>query len=108
LPNFEALSRDFRQIECVFVRVILLLQRSSEGARDAAQGTATRRANALKSKVRFRVEHVFATQKDRMDLFVRTIGIGRATTKIGMPMSSTTSNACCSCAEPQKHDARTG
>jgi IS5 family transposase len=44
----------------------------------------TRRANALKSKVRSRVEHVFAAQKDRMDLFVRTIGIARATTKIGM------------------------
>jgi IS5 family transposase len=44
----------------------------------------TRRANALKSKVRSRVEHVFAVQKDRMDLFIRTIGIARATTKIGM------------------------
>ncbi len=43
-----------------------------------------RRANALKSKVRSHVEHVFAAQKDRMDLFVRTIGIARATTKIGM------------------------
>jgi transposase, IS5 family len=45
---------------------------------------ATRQANALKSKVRSRVEHVFATQKDRMDLFIRTVGIARATTKIGM------------------------
>lgn len=44
----------------------------------------TRRANALKSKVRSHVEHVFAVQKDRMDLFIRTIGIARATTKIGM------------------------
>ena len=43
-----------------------------------------RRANALKSKVRSRVEHVFAAQKDKMDLFVRTIGIARATMKIGM------------------------
>ncbi len=43
-----------------------------------------RRANALKSKVRSRVEHVFAGQKDRMELFIRTIGIARATTKIGM------------------------
>ena len=39
----------------------------------------TRRANALKSKVRSAVEHVFAVQKDKMDLFVRTIGIARAT-----------------------------
>ena len=44
----------------------------------------TRRANALKSKVRSCVEHVFAEQKDKMELFVRTIGIARATTKIGM------------------------
>ena len=34
--------------------------------------------------MRARVEHVFAAQKDRMDLFIRTIGIARATTKIGM------------------------
>ena len=40
-----------------------------------------RRANALKSKVRSRVEHVFAVQKDRMDLFIRTVGIARATTE---------------------------
>ena len=34
--------------------------------------------------IRSRVEHVFAEQKDRMGLFIRTIGIARATTKIGM------------------------
>jgi IS5 family transposase len=44
----------------------------------------TRRANAIKSKVRSGVEHVFAVQKDKMDLFIRTIGIARATMKIGM------------------------
>ena len=43
-----------------------------------------RRANNLKSKVRSRVEHVFAEQKSRMGLFIRTIGIARATTKIGL------------------------
>lgn len=43
-----------------------------------------RRANARKSEIRSRVEHVFATQKDRMDLFIRTVGIARARTKIGM------------------------
>ena len=42
----------------------------------------TRRTNAIKSKVRSGVEHVFAAQKDKMDLFVRTLGIARA--KIGM------------------------
>ena len=45
---------------------------------------ATRKANNAKSKIRSRVEHVFAEQKARMGLFVRTIGIARAKTKIGM------------------------
>ena len=44
----------------------------------------TRRANNAKSKIRSRVEHVFAEQKDRMGLFFRIIGIARAPTKIGM------------------------
>jgi IS5 family transposase len=42
------------------------------------------RANAARSKVRSAVEHVFATQKSRMAMFVRTIGIERARMKIGM------------------------
>jgi len=42
------------------------------------------RANARRSKVRAAVEHVFAGQKHRMDLVVRTIGIARARIKIGM------------------------
>jgi len=36
------------------------------------------RANAARSKIRARVEHVFAEQKARMGLFVRTIGLARA------------------------------
>ena len=43
-----------------------------------------RRANNVKSRIRAHVEHVFAAQKDRMDLFIRTIGLPRATTKIGL------------------------
>jgi IS5 family transposase len=42
----------------------------------------TAKANAAKSKVRARVEHVFARQKDQMSLFIRTIGIKRAEAKI--------------------------
>lgn len=42
------------------------------------------RANGRRSKIRAFVEHVFAHQKSRMGLFVRTIGIARARTKIGM------------------------
>src|SRR5262249_43938375 len=52
--------------------------------RKKPKGRACRRANNAKSKIRARVEHVFAEQKDRMRLFIRTIGIARATTKIGM------------------------
>ena len=44
----------------------------------------TARANAKRSAVRSAVEHVFAGQKHRMGLFVRTIGIARARIKIGM------------------------
>jgi IS5 family transposase len=42
----------------------------------------TAKANAAKSKVRARVEHVFARQKDQMGLFIRTIGLNRAEAKI--------------------------
>lgn len=44
----------------------------------------TSRANGRRSKIRSAVEHVFARQKAQMKLFVRTIGIARARTKIGM------------------------
>ena len=44
----------------------------------------TARANNRKSTVRAAVEHVFARQKGPMGLFIRTIGIARAITKIGL------------------------
>src|SRR5262249_50859504 len=44
----------------------------------------TAHANARKSAIRSAVEHVFARQKGAMGLFVRTIGIARARTKIGL------------------------
>ena len=43
---------------------------------------ATARANAKKSSVRARVEHVFAHQKTRFGLFIRTIGLARAEAKL--------------------------
>jgi transposase, IS5 family len=52
--------------------------------KDRMMSEATSRANGRRSKVRAFVEHVFAQQKSRMGLFVRTIGIARARTKIGM------------------------
>lgn len=42
----------------------------------------TAKANAAKSKVRARVDHVFAHQKAKMGLFIRTIGIKRAEARI--------------------------
>ena len=42
------------------------------------------RANTRRSKIRAHVEHVFAGQKHRIGLVVRTIGIARANIKIGM------------------------
>ena len=41
-----------------------------------------RRGNATKSKVRARVEHVFAHQKAKMGLFIRNLGIACAEAKI--------------------------
>lgn len=38
----------------------------------------TSRANDRKSVVRSKFEHVFGHQKDRMSLFIRTIGLARA------------------------------
>ena len=45
---------------------------------------AIARANGKKSKVRAFVEHVFARQKGPMALVIRTIGLTRATMKIGL------------------------
>ena len=45
---------------------------------------ADRRANRARSKVRSAVENVFAEQKAGMGLFIRTVGIARATIKIGL------------------------
>ena len=42
------------------------------------------RANSARSKVRSAVEHVFATQKHRMGLVIRIIGMERAKAKIGL------------------------
>ena len=43
---------------------------------------AIARANAAKSSIRARIEHVFAHQKNRFGLFIRTIGITRAEAKL--------------------------
>jgi IS5 family transposase len=51
---------------------------------DRPMPARTAKANAKRSKVRAHIEHVFAEQKAQMGLFVRTIGLARATTKIGL------------------------
>jgi hypothetical protein len=43
-----------------------------------------RGGNATRGKVRAAVEHVFACQKQRLRLGVRTVGIARAKTKLGL------------------------
>ena len=42
------------------------------------------KANRARSRIRSAVETVFAAQKHRFGLFVRTIGLARARTKIGL------------------------
>lgn len=42
------------------------------------------KGNSTKSKIRAKVEHVFAVLKDKMGLFIRTIGLKRAKIKIGL------------------------
>ena len=43
---------------------------------------ATARANSKKAKKRARVEHVFGQMKNRFGLYIRTIGLERAETKL--------------------------
>jgi transposase, IS5 family len=42
------------------------------------------RGNATRGKVRAAVEHVFAAQKRRLGLIIRTVGIARAKIKLGL------------------------
>jgi hypothetical protein len=43
-----------------------------------------RRGNACRAKVRVAVEHVFAVQKRRLGLLIRTIGKARTKAKLGL------------------------
>jgi transposase, IS5 family len=42
------------------------------------------RGNATRARVRVAVEHVFATQKCRLGLLIRSVGLARARTKLGL------------------------
>ena len=58
------------------------IHRKKSAGKPMARNVA--RANNARSKVRAAVEHVFARQKGPMALVVRTIGLARATVKIGL------------------------
>lgn len=58
------------------------LQRKKPRGRPMPRHVA--RGNARRGKVRAAVEHVFAAQKRRLGLVIRTIGIARAKAKIGL------------------------
>ena len=63
-----------------------------------------RRANNAKSKIRARVEHVFAEQKDRMDYSSELSGSPERRSRLEWPISSTTSSALSSCEGSPSHD----
>jgi hypothetical protein len=70
------------------------IQAQAEGARDAGGDAAGERCQ-IEKPLKGRV----AEQKGRMGLFIRTIGIARATTMDGFERTpSTTSSASSSCA----------
>jgi hypothetical protein len=63
------------------------IQRCQRHPPEKAERTTDERSDSAgqwRSKIRSRIEHVFAHQKARMGLFVRTIGIARAMIKIGI------------------------
>ena len=72
----------FKPEECSeFSRARAFTARKPQGKPMPAR---TAKANGRKSQVRAAVEHVFARQKGPMALVVRTIGIARASVKIGL------------------------
>ena len=68
--------------EAMLANRMLRSQIHRKKPRGKAMTQATGRANAKKSTIRARVEHVFANQKQRFGLFIRTIGLARAEAKM--------------------------
>ncbi len=50
----------------------------------SVRATHVARGNAARARVRVAIDHVFATQKCRLGLIIRTVGLARATTKLGL------------------------
>ena len=42
------------------------------------------RGNATRARVRVAIEHVFAAQKCRLGLVIRSVGLARATARLGL------------------------
>ena len=72
-PNIEMLER--RGLKPEFQRA---KPRGKPMPRHIARG------NARRARIRSRVEHVFAAQKRRFDLVIRTVGKARATAKLAL------------------------
>jgi len=68
--------------EAMLAKRMLRSQIHRKKPRGKVMPQATGRANAKKSTIRARVEHVFAHQKQRFGLFIRTIGLARAEAKM--------------------------
>jgi transposase, IS5 family len=58
------------------------LQRAKPRRRPMPRHVA--RGNARRARVRAKVEHVFAAQKHRFELVIRTVGLARATAKLAL------------------------
>jgi IS5 family transposase len=71
-----------RSIEAWLKLIGLVSRVHGKKPRGKPMPARTDRAGAAGSKMRARVEHVFARQKEQMRLLVRTIGIARAEAKI--------------------------
>ena len=61
-------------------RLVSRIHRRKPAGKPMPQNIA--RANAAKSSIRAAVEYVFAHQKNRFGLFIRTIGLARAEAKL--------------------------
>ncbi|MXP66089.1 IS5 family transposase [Roseomonas sp. M0104] len=96
--SFPALLDPENTASCVWAdtayrtkRNLELLERRGLSKRIQFRGAPLRglseqqaKANAARARICSSIEHVFAAQKHRMVLFVRTIGLARAPVKIGM------------------------
>jgi len=70
--------------EAMLIAVKIESRISEKGSRNHPLTSEQKASNTEKSRVRSRIEHIFGAQAHMGGHFVRTIGIARAETKIGM------------------------